>query len=220
MMKRFFYMSVRKLIPALSTVVVLILGTFSAIQAVAAGDAQAGKLLIAACSACHGQDGATGLDPTYPNLAGQNEKYLIRQLLMIQDGTRQVALMAGQLIGKTEQNIADMAAYYARLPGKKAQAEGDDEAIANATMIFRAGVARKGVAACSACHSPNGLGNDQAGFPRLSGQPTGYTIAQLTAYRESTRKTDDDFSGMMRDVAEGLTDTEIAQLADYIRGLY
>ena len=186
----------------------------------AAGDAAAGKSQAAPCGACHGQDGATGLDGTYPNLAGQNEQYLLRQLQAIQSGERPIPLMAGQLNGKSEQELANLAAYYASLPGKMGQASGDDDQLARAADIFRGGIARKGVAACSACHSPRGAGNVQAGFPQLAGQPAEYITAQLTAYREQQRATDESFGGMMRDVAEGLTDTEIALLADYIQGLH
>ena len=172
------------------------------------------------CSACHGADGATGLDPTYPNLAGQNERYLLRQLEMIQSGERPILLMTGQLNGKSTQDLENLAAYYASLPGKIGQAEGTDEALESAASIYRGGIARKGVAACSACHSPTGGGNSPAGFPRISGQPAAYTKTQLTAYREDTRTTDGEYGGMMRDVAEGLTDTEIATIADYLQGLH
>ena len=199
--------------------IALLATTMFAASAQAAGDAAAGEAQVAACGACHGQDGATPLDPSYPNLAGQNEKYLLRQLSMIASNERAIPLMAGQLTGKSEQDLADIAAYYASLPGKIAQAQGDDEQIAKAEAIYRGGIARKGVAACTACHSPRGLGNDQAGFPRLGGQPEAYTIAQLTAYREGQRATDEVYGGMMRDIAEGLTDTEIALLADYLQGL-
>ncbi|MEM7101047.1 MAG: c-type cytochrome [Pseudomonadota bacterium] len=199
-------------------VVTLATGTCSGFV-YAAGDPSAGEAQAAPCGACHGQDGATPLDPSYPNLAGQNEKYLTRQLELIASGERSIPLMAGQLDGKSPEEIADLAAYYASLPNKISQAEGDDEQIAKAQKIYRGGIARKGVAACSACHSPRGLGNDQAGFPRLGGQPKAYTIAQLTAYREGQRATDEGYGRMMRDIAEGLTDTEIAALADYLQGL-
>lgn len=190
------------------------------VPAYAAGDPEAGQAQAAPCGACHGQDGATGIDPTYPNLAGQNEKYLLRHLQMIQDGRRNIPLMAGQLNGKSEADLADLAAYYASLPAKVGQAAGDDDAIARAAKIYRGGIARKGVAACGACHNPTGVGNDLAGFPRLGGQPAPYTVAQLTAYRERIRATDEDYGGMMRDIAEGMTDTEIALIADYIQGLH
>ena len=186
----------------------------------AAGNAEAGKAQALVCAACHGADGATGIDPTYPNLAGQNETYLFNQLKMIQSDERQILLMAGQLIGKTEQDLRDLAAYYASLPGKRGEAAGDDDSIQLAQGIYRGGILDKGVAACSACHAPDGQGNAPAGFPVLSGQPKEYTVAQLTAYREGERKSDEGFGGMMRGVAGGLTDKEIAALADYLQGLH
>ena len=185
-----------------------------------AGDPAAGAAQSLACSACHGMDGATGLDPTYPNLAGQNEKYLFEQLKLIQSNERVILLMTGQLIGKTEQDLEDMAAYYASLPARIGRASGDDESVARAEAIYRGGIMAKRVAACTACHSPAGNGNALAGFPALVGQPAPYLAAQLKAYRESERTTDEGFGGMMRDVARGLTDGEIAVLADYLQGLH
>ncbi|NKC00493.1 MAG: c-type cytochrome [Pseudomonadales bacterium] len=202
-----------------SRTLVLITGLSLSGLVFAAGDPAAGKDQSIACAACHGQDGATGLDGTYPNLAGQNEKYLLQQLKLIQSGERPILLMSGQLTGKSEQTMADMAAYYASLPAKTGQASGSDEDIAKAQQIYRGGIASKSVAACSACHSPTGVGNAQAGFPRISGQPPEYTTVQLTAYRESQRSSDEYVGGMMRDVAHGLTDGEIAVLADYLQGL-
>ena len=105
------------------------------------------------------------------------------------------------------------------MPAKIGQATGSDEEIAKAQQIYRGGIASKNVAACSACHSPTGAGNAQAGFPRISGQSPEYTTVQLTAYRESRRSSDDYVGGMMRGVAHGLTDGEIAVLADYLQGL-
>ena len=188
--------------------------------ALAAGDPDAGKMQAIVCAACHGQDGATGIDPTYPNLAGQNEAYLYKQLQMIASNERQILLMTGQLIGKTDQNLRDLAAYYASLPGKVGEAAGDDESVALAERIFRGGILEKGVAACSACHAPTGAGNAAAGFPAVNGQPAAYTVAQLTAYREGQRRSDESMGGMMRGVAGGLTDTGIAALADYLQGLH
>lgn len=206
-------------LPFAAAIVVLV-GALASAAAVAAGDPLAGQAQAVVCGACHGQDGATGIDPSYPNLAGQNEKYLHNQLRMIQSGERAIALMAGQLIGKSDQDLQDLAAYYASLPGKVGQAQGDDESVRLAETIYRGGILKKGVAACSACHSPNGGGNSAAGFPVLTGQPSAYTVAQLTDYREARRRSDESFGGMMRGVAGSLTDTEIAALADYLQGLH
>ena len=186
----------------------------------AMGDPSRGEAQAMVCAACHGQDGASGVIPSYPNLAGQNEKYLFNQLKMIASGERVLVEMTGQLIGKSDQDLWDLAAYYANLPSKAGASAGNDEELEKAASIYRGGIARKGVAACTACHSPSGKGNGQAGYPSLAGQPVDYTIAQLTKYRESVRKTDESYGGMMRGVAETLTDSEIAILADYIRGLH
>ncbi len=186
----------------------------------AAGNPEAGKAQSAPCAACHGQDGASPIAPTYPVLAGQNEKYLLRQLQMIQSDERQIALMAGQLIGKSEQDLADLAAYYASLPDKVVPADASDETLELATGIYRGGILDKGVAACTSCHAPSGNGNGPAGFPDIGGQPEAYTVAQLTAYREGDRDSDEVYGGMMRGVASRLTDTEIEALAAYLRGLH
>lgn len=184
------------------------------------GDPEAGKAASATCAACHGQDGASPIDPTYPVLAGQNEAYLLRQLELIQSNERPVPLMAGQLTGKSTRDLADLAAYYASLPAKAGVSDADDETVAMAEGIYRGGILEKGVAACSSCHSPAGGGNGPAGFPMVRGQTEAYTTAQLTAYREGERTTDELYGGMMRSVASRLTDTEIAALADYLRGLH
>lgn len=184
------------------------------------GNVEAGKAQAAACGACHGQDGASPIDPSYPVLAGQSAVYLLRQLNAIQSTARDIPLMAGQLNGKSQQDLADIAAYYASLPGKVGQAQGDDESIAVAEGIYRGGIQSKAVAACVACHAPSGKGNAPAGFPAIGGQSPAYTIKQLTDYREGRRVTDEAFGGMMRGVAGRLTDTEIAALADYLQGLH
>jgi len=196
----------------------LTLQSASAADAVV-GDAKAGAQLVTACQACHGTDGR-GLAPNYPNIGGQNEKYLFRQLQMIQDGSREAVLMAGQLNGKSETDLRNIAAFYASQPATFAQAEGPDEQIALAQQLYRGGSHEKGVAACTACHSPTGSGNAPAGFPSISGQQAVYTIEQLTNYREGKRATDEEYGGMMRQVAANLNDTEIAALADYLQGLH
>jgi len=203
-----------------SALMVLVLAGFTGNVSAVTGDAAAGEAQAAACGACHGQDGASPIDPSYPVLAGQNELYTLRQLEMIQSDARPIALMAGQLNGKSRQDLANLAAYYASLPGKVGQAQGDDDTLALAERLYRGGSLEKGVAACISCHAPTGLGNAPAGFPAIGGQPAAYTIVQLTEYREGRRATDEAYGGMMRGVASRLTDTEIAALADYLQGLH
>lgn len=97
---------------ALSTVV-LLLGT---VAAHAAGDAQAGEQKATACLACHGADG-NSIAPNYPRLAGQHASYLERALEDYQTGARSNAIMVGFAAALSAQDRADLAAYYANMPG-------------------------------------------------------------------------------------------------------
>jgi cytochrome c553 len=185
--------------------------------AFSAGDAEAGKSLAAPCGACHGANGVA-LVPGTPNLAGQNERYLKTQLELIKSGARAAPLMAGQLDQLAPGDLENLAAYFAAMPSNVGQASGDQLALGE--HIYRGGIAAKGVAACTACHSPTGSGNGLAGFPNIGGQRSDYVVVQLTSYREGKRATDEAYGGMMRGIAGGLTDGEINAVASYIQGLH
>ncbi len=176
------------------------------------------ETMVIACAACHGQDGVTGIAPDYPSIAGQNERYLLTQLRMIKSGERPAPLMSGQLDMVSDDDLAAMAAYYAAMPAQVGRSSADT--VDAGMRIYRGGILEKGVAACTACHSPTGGGNAPAGYPHISGQRFDYVVAQLVAYREGRRKTDEAYGGMMRDVAARLTDTEIAAVANYVQGVY
>ena len=180
-------------------------------------DIEAGRALAAPCVACHGEDG-NSLVPSYPSVAGQNVRYLVRQMQLIRDGERPAPLMAGQLDNMTDAQLEDMAAFYESQPAQVGQASAN--AIALGESIYRGGVLAKQVPACTACHAPDGSGNALAGFPRLAGQQPDYTIDQLRAYREGIRSTDEEYGGMMRQTAVNLTDGEISAVANYVLGLH
>ena len=182
--------------------------------AYAAGDAAAGQGKAAVCSGCHGADG-NSMIPSFPKLAGQGELYLVKQLIDIRDGARNVPQMAGILTGRTDQDLADIAAYYSSKKGTVGATNPDLMELGR--QIYRAGIASKGVAACTACHSPTGAGNPQAGFPALGGQHADYTISQLKAYRTETRNNSQ--AKVMQQVAAIMSDKEIEAVASYIQGL-
>ncbi len=181
----------------------------------AAGDAGAGKGKAASCAACHGADG-NSMVGTFPKLAGQGAKYLLKQMKDIRDGARSVPAMAGQVDNMSDQDLADIAAYYAGL--SQTPGASKDEGLALAESLYRAGNADVGITACTACHSPRGLGNAPAGFPRIAGQHAEYLAIQLKAFRDGARNNDGD-SKMMRSVVERLRDDEIQALSNYIAGL-
>ena len=196
-------------------------GASSAIAADArlAGDADAGKDMTTVCAACHGADG-NGTSP-FPKLAGQGEKYLFKQLQDIRDGARPIPTMAGQLDGKNDQQLADIAAYYASQARSGGQT--DPELLALGQKVYRAGVAERKVAACMSCHSPTGHGNAPAGYPALAGQHAQYVADQLRAYRKGYEdpagRTNDGDAKIMRETAFGLSEAEIEAGSSYVAGL-
>ncbi len=181
----------------------------------AAGDAEAGKVKSAACAACHGPDG-NSVAPTFPKLAGQHADYLVKQLKEYKSGERQNATMNPMAAPLSEQDMADIAAYYASQTAKVGQAAEDKVELGE--TIYRAGNAASGVAACAACHGPAGGGNPMANFPMLSGQFADYTAGQLKAFRAGQRA--NDAGSMMRGVAKKMTDAEIEAVSQYIQGLH
>ena len=202
----------------LASLAIALIGVFAtSINGEESGDPVAGATKSAACVACHNADGNATI-PDYPHIGGQSAKYLEVQLRLMRDGERDIPLMAGQLDAFNDQDLKDIAAHYASQAGKIGQSSPDKLELGE--RIYRGGILTKEVAACTACHAPNGNGNNLAGFPRIAGQPVNYTIAQLKAYREEERTSDDYVSGMMRDVAARLTDNEIEAVANYVQGLY
>ncbi len=86
-------------------------------SAASAGNIAAGKeKATAMCASCHGADGITTIDPSYPKLAGQYPDFLVRALTDYKTGARKNAIMAGMAAGLSKADIANLAAYYASLP--------------------------------------------------------------------------------------------------------
>ena len=190
----------------------------------AAGDATAGQAKAAVCGACHGVDG-NSMVPNFPKLAGQGERYLVKQLQDIKSGARQVPEMAGITPGLSDQDMADLAAFYASQKVKVGAA--DPALVELGQKLYRGGSAEAGVTACAACHGANGLGMPEAGFPALSGQHSTYIETQLKAFRaagredaEGKRRTNDGETKMMQATAARLSDNDIKALSSYLSGLH
>ncbi len=182
-----------------------------------AGDPNRGEQLTDGCVACHGQTGSDNLQPVYPIISGLGEKFLAKQLRDIQSGDRSVPEMAGVLDDMSEQDLKDLAAFYnaQEMP----EGEADPELVDQGESLYRGGNKASGVAACIACHGPQGLGNEPAGYPRVSGQSVEYSIKALKDYRSGDRVYDSQ-SQIMGDIASKLTDSEIEAVAEYMHGLY
>ena len=180
----------------------------------AAGDAAAGQAKSAVCVACHGPDG-NSMNPIWPKIAGQHEGYIVKQLQDFKSGVRTDATMLPMVAALTEEDMVNLAAFFNSQETKLGQA--DAAVVDLGKKIFNNGNSESGVAACSACHAPNGAGNPAANFPQLAGQHAPYTEKQLTAFRDGTRANDG--SKMMQNVAAQMTDEEIKAVSQYIQGL-
>jgi len=186
----------------------------AATTSLAAGDAAAGKTKAAACAACHSADG-NSVNPVWPKLAGQHATYLVKQLTNFKAGDRNNAMMAPMAAPLSEQDMADIAAYFSGQTQNGGKA--DPALVAAGEKLFRGGNATTGVAACMGCHGPNGMGNPPANFPRLSGQHAAYTVTQLKTFRSGERA--NDAGKMMQNIAARMTDAEMQAVASYIEGL-
>ncbi|EZQ18037.1 cytochrome c4 [Pseudomonas sp. G11-1] len=179
------------------------------------GDAEAGQGKVAVCAACHGNDG-NSIMPNWPNLAGQGERYLLKQLVEIKEGVRVVPEMTAIVANMSDQDLADAAAFYAAQTPARGVA--DPELAARGEAIYRGGDLATGLPACTGCHSPTGQGNDPAAYPQLAGQHATYTAKQLTDFREGDRVNDGD-AMIMQTIASRLSNKDIEAVSNYIQGL-
>lgn len=180
----------------------------------AQGSVEAGKNKSATCAACHGTDG-NSVNSDWPSLAGQHANYIVRQLKAFQKGQRENVLMSSQAMNLSEDDMADLAAYYASqtLTGREA----DAKQVSLGESIYRGGVKDTRVTACIACHGPGGQGNLPAGYPVVAGQHGKYLQTQLHAYADGKRKSDP--NQMMRNIAKVMSDEQIEAVSSYVQGL-
>lgn len=181
------------------------------------GDPAAGREMAQSCAACHGAEGISAVG-MFPNLAGQQASYLAKQIMDIRDGERMVAQMAGQVDNFSDQDAADVAAYYANMTPNLGQVDADPEVIARGKELYRAGDMAKGIPACAACHTPTGQGIGTAVYPALSGQKTDYTVSTLQAFAAGERANDP--NAIMRSIASKMSDRDMQAVSQYVLGLH
>jgi cytochrome c553 len=164
-----------------------------------------GATLALQCTVCHGARGVSNADT--PNLAGQYAPAIYKELLDYQSGARTSAIMSPRVSNLSEQDIRDLAAYYAYLPRLSTYHSDTDELI---PQIVVNGAPMRNIAPCASCHGAPGYKNGSAW---LEGESLVYLRTQLHAFASGTRH--NDISGQMRNVARGMTYAEIEQAAAY-----
>ena len=181
------------------------------------GDATAGQAKAAVCGACHGLDGNSS-DPQYPKLAGQQAGYIVRQLELFKSGQRPNPIMLGMATPLSPQDMADVAAYFAKqktLPGIA-----DKTLVSAGGKLYREGDKTAGIPACMACHGPDGRGNPGALYPHLAGQHAQYVQQVLTAWHSGQPWGKGPHAQIMLTIAGRLSTADIAAVASYIQGLH
>jgi cytochrome c553 len=210
-------MSKIKALASMATLAFLPLG------AAAKGNAEAGATKAATCIACHGVNG-NSVNPEWPSLAGQNAAYIAEQIRLFKANKRLNPNMNPQAQAIPDEDIDDIAAYYASQT--PAGLEADPSYWKAGEKLYRAGDAKRAIPACQACHGPIGRGNPGAGFPALRAQHSVYTVAQLNGYasenryRDAEGKVQQSRNGrMMVEISRRLTAEDIRDLASYIQGM-
>lgn len=163
-------------------------------------DINTGKNISAGCQGCHGANGVSA-NSMWPNLAGQTALYIETQLKKFKDGSRESAVMKAMAQELSQEDIPNLAAYFASLP---AASSGGDAALAK--------TGKDKVAMCMGCHGEKFQGQGQ--FPRLAGQHSEYLAKQLGDYKSGSRK-----APHMNAVAKSLSDDDIKAITAYLGSL-
>ena len=178
-----------------------------------AQDAEAGKAKAETCVACHNTDGNSPLEQ-FPKIAGQVPGYIADQLARFKSGERPGTVMMGLVAALSEQDMADMDAWYSSQTMTVGAVSPDQEEDARAgEAIYRGGIAEYNVPSCMGCHGPSGSGIPPA-YPRLGGQYAVYLEAELKAFKSGVRA-----HPIMQPIAFVLSDQQIRQLALYLSAL-
>jgi cytochrome c553 len=193
-------------------------------QPVIAGNPQAGAGKAAVCAACHGAQGVA-IAPNFPNLAGQSATYLYVQLKEFRQGERNDPVMTGQAAALSDDDMRDLASYYASLPPKPA---GRADATSRGAQLFLAGDPTQGIPPCQGCHGPVAQGPQPhlseapqppwATFPRLRGQSAMYVAKQLGDYKSGARDGSSN-TRVMHGVAQTLGDADVQAVSTYLDSL-
>jgi len=171
-----------------------------------AADIEAGRQKAEICAACHGANGVSE-EPTLPSLAGQQARYIVIALYQFRAGNRKSEQMGPVTAELSDDDLGDLAAYYASLTPWSPHHQSDPEKAAAAQRLAAQDH-------CVQCHGPAFAGQEH--IPRIAGQSVGYLRTQLQGFKASTRG---DIDGLMTSAAQELSDADIDRLADYIAGL-
>lgn len=165
------------------------------------------------CQSCHGEDGKGNAQTNFPRLAGQDTEYQVKQLKDFAAGDRaNYPTMTNIAKGMSEQEMHNVAAYYAQKEVSVEGADASEEVLSMGERIAQVGVSESNVPACTSCHGPKGEGVPPV-FPQIGGQHAGYIEKQINDWKGGNRANDP--AKMMTEIAPKLSDEQIAAVAAY-----
>ncbi len=179
------------------------------------GDAKAAEQKIAMCIGCHGIKGYQASFPEVyrvPMISGQNAKYIVAALNAYKKGERKHPTMRGIADSLSDQDIADVAAYY--------EQHGKTDAVAKAPAAPDAKVAallQKG--ACVSCHGDNFSKPVDPSYPKIAGQHKDFLFVALKSYKVENQSTWGRSNGVMGGIAKQFSNAELKALSAYVGSL-
>lgn len=203
----------------LSSLSVLVVACATAFPAIAQdqGDAKAGEKKIAMCIGCHGIKGYQASFPEVykvPMISGQGAKYIVASLTAYKKGERKHPSMRGVADNLTEQDMADIGAYYeahGKVQGAPELAKAADGS-ARVTALVQKG-------ACVSCHGDSFSKPIDPSYPKIAGQHADYLFVALKSYKSEGHATWGRSNGVMGGIAKQYSNAELKELANYLSGL-
>jgi cytochrome c553 len=206
-----------KLLLTLSSLLVASVTALSAHAQEAKGDAKAGEKKIAMCIGCHGILGYQASFPEVykvPMISGQNAKFIASALNAYKKGERKHPTMRGIADSLSDQDIADVAAYYeehGKVAGAEVPAKPAEPAAKVAELLKKGG--------CTACHGENFSKPIDPSYPKIAGQHADYLFVALKSYKTEGTATWGRGNAIMGGVAKQFSNAELKELANYIHSL-
>lgn len=201
------------LVALATTCAALLLPTWAAAATATPAELARGEEIVQAqCFICHGMEGESS-SPAFPRLAGQNARYMLRQLNDYKNGRRKSSTMQPMVEGLNEADFKALGAYFATRATHRHEVA-DPELSQVGQYIYHRGNPESGVASCASCHGADAHGSET--LPRLAGQHAQYTVNQLKQFNRRERTND---GAVMHVIASKLTELETKAVAAYLSGL-
>ncbi|MCZ8291894.1 MAG: c-type cytochrome [Hylemonella sp.] len=205
-----------KLLLTLSSLLVASATAFSAHAQDVKGDAKAGEKKIAMCIGCHGIPGYQASFPEIyrvPMISGQNAKFIASALNAYKKGERKHPSMRAIAESLSDQDIADVSAYYEDhgAGAAAAPAKAPSPSAKVAELLNKGG--------CVACHGDNFNKPIDPSYPKVGGQPADYLFVALKSYKTEGNATWGRANGIMGGIAKQFSNAELKELAGYVSSL-